>query len=342
MRAGLAGGLDGGQGAHDGFQVQLVAGARVRVHGVGGEDDFVAEFPFGFVCLGQFALEDQAAGLFQFGHLNPEVDGGDAVEIGELLHGAGGAGVFAGLQGFQHVARKGIDKADVGFGIGAPGLAHDAFHATVDLLRGSAAVVDGKFHKDEVGVMGKDVLAATEHAKVGAGAADGGVDLGYSDVGKLFLEPPEGLGPPAVLGGDAAAEIGDAHVLSLLEFAKEIGQPLARVGFDGFHAGIGEFRGQCVGRRRGSDGANPGHEQGRRKVEQVRFHARMLRWSDATIGSVQIRAAGHGSSHTKPEEQHVAVADDVVAAFDAVVAGFAGVAHRAFFDQVLASSRLRP
>jgi len=200
------------------------------------------------------------------------IDGGDAVEIGELLHGAGGAGIFAGLQSFQHVARKGIDETDVGLGIGAPGLAHDAFHASVNLLRRGAAVVDGKFLKDEVGVLGKDVLTATEHAQVGAGAADSGVDLRDFGVGILFLEPLEGLGSPAVLGGNAAAEIGDAHVLSLLQFGEEIGQPLARVGFDRFHAGIGEFRGQGVGKGRGHGGAGPSHEQGRCKAKPVRLH----------------------------------------------------------------------
>src|ERR1035437_8916570 len=159
------------------------------MHGVGGEDDSIAQFILGFVGLGLFAFEDQASGLFQFGHLNPHVDGRDAVVVGELLHGAGGAGIFAGLQGFQHVVRKGIDKTYVGFGIGTPGLAHDAFHATVNLLRGSAAVVDGKFHKNEVRVLGEDVLATTEHAQIGTSAADGSVDLGDFGVGIVFLEP---------------------------------------------------------------------------------------------------------------------------------------------------------
>ena len=44
--------------------------------------------------------------------------------------------------------------------------------------------------------------------------------------------------------------------------------------------------------------------------------------------------------NAKPEEQHVAVPDDVVAAFDAVVAGLACVADRALLDQVLPVDRL--
>ena len=39
-------------------------------------------------------------------------------------------------------------------------------------------------------------------------------------------------------------------------------------------------------------------------------------------------------SDVELEQEHVAVLDDVIAAFDAVVAGFAGVAHRAALHQI--------
>src|ERR1035437_2375543 len=74
---------------------------------------------------------------------------------------------------------------------------------------------------------------------------------------------------------------------------------------------------------------------------------RVLARGAATLEPAQVmnRAAARWNrcvftSHTKPEQHHVAVAHHVVAAFDAVVASLARMAHGALFDQVLPVHRL--
>ena len=97
-----------------------------------------------------------------------------------------------------------------------------AFHAAVNLGGWCAAVVYGEFHEHQIGFLIEHILLKPEDAEVGAGAADGGIDLADFCVGILLLEVSQRFGTPAFLGGDGASEVCDADFFSRLKFSKKI------------------------------------------------------------------------------------------------------------------------
>ena len=205
------------------------------MHAVGGEDELVAEcglFGFG---LRELRAPDELAGLGQPRDLHAERDRRDAVMVGDLLHRARGALQLALEHGGGKRLGQGVDEADVGLGIGLPGLAHDAFHRANDALRVSAAVIHRELDEEEVRPFREDVLLHTKDAEVRTGAADGRVDLREGRLRVGLLEMGEGLHPPAVLRGDRTAEVTDLHFgAGRLGLEEEIRQAAAGADFLGF------------------------------------------------------------------------------------------------------------
>src|ERR1035441_2940831 len=99
-----------------------------------------------------------------------------------------------------------------------PGLPDDPLHATINLLRWRTAVVHRKLDEQEVGFVLQNIMLEPEHSQVGAGSTNGRVDLAYPGNGELLAKPGECLRPPAILRGDAAAQIGDTHFAARPEF----------------------------------------------------------------------------------------------------------------------------
>ena len=90
--------------------------------------------------------------------------------------------------------------------------------------------------------MCEHVVPEPEDAKVRAGAADGRVDLAELGLRVSLLEPSRRLGPPAVGGGDAAAEVGHSQLPAGLCLGEEVRQTVTRPQFNG-RSGAG-FRGR--------------------------------------------------------------------------------------------------
>ena len=176
----------------------------------------------------QRALEDQLAGLSQPRDLQPEVDAGDAVMIGDFFHRAGGAGELAFLERGREAFDQRVDESDIAVRQRLPGLANDALHGAVDLRRRGATVVDGELDQQQVGLVIEDVLLEPENAQVRSRAADGRIDLAHLGLGICLLEVGQAFGPPAFLGRDRPAEIADADLLAGGQFREEVGQSRPR------------------------------------------------------------------------------------------------------------------
>jgi hypothetical protein len=91
----------------------------------------------------------------------------------------------------------------------------------------AAAAVDAVFHEHQIRILGQDIGGDAAGAVVRARAGNGGVDLDHFGLGKLRLEPGQGLGPPAIRGGDAPAQVRDAHGAARFQLGEQIGQPVA-------------------------------------------------------------------------------------------------------------------
>ena len=200
----------------------------MRVRAIRREDELIGERGPLVGGLRELRTPEELARLGELGDLHAEGDRGDAVMVGDFLHRARGTLQLA----LEHRRRKRfgdrIDEADVGAGVGLPGLADDAFHRADDALRVGAAVVHGELDEEEVRPFREDVLLHAEHAEVRAGAADRGVDLGEAGLRAGLPEMSEGLHAPAVLGGDRAAEITDLDLRAgRLGLAEEIREPAA-------------------------------------------------------------------------------------------------------------------
>ena len=207
----------------------------MRVHAVRREDELPGEGGLLGIGLRELGSPGELAGLGQLRDFHAERDRRDAIEVGDLLHGARGALQLA----LEHRRRKrfgeGIDETDVGARVGLPGLAHDAFHGADDAPRVGAAVVDGELDEEKVRPFREDVLLHAERAEIRTGATDGGVDFGETGLRVGLPEMGEGLHAPAVLGGDRAAEVADLDLRSgRLGLAEEIREPSARRDLPGF------------------------------------------------------------------------------------------------------------
>ena len=268
---------DHGQSAHQRLGVDHMAGIGVGVDAVAGERDLAvlagrnlrlhvqliagnAGHHLSGVLHRQFAL------LFQPGDLITHVDGRNRVVVRDLLHHGSGARQFAVFEVVHAGGGDGVDEADIGFRKTFPYLADDSLHRAADVERPGARIVDRKFHEHQIRFMGKHIRVKPEYAEVGACSADRGVDLTDFGVLKQFPEIVQALHSPAVLGGDAAAEIGDPHVFAVMELPVEVRQAAA----------------DCVRFR--SPGFEPvrvvggsgGQHGDRRQQKGKQFHSRLL------------------------------------------------------------------
>src|SRR5882672_10254903 len=75
---------------------------------------------------------------------------------------------------------------------------------------------------EQVRLLFQDVVAKAIGGQTGSGAADRGVDLDEFRPGILRFEPLEALHAPAGLSRDAAADIADPELGSLLQFRERV------------------------------------------------------------------------------------------------------------------------
>ncbi len=198
-------------------RVDLVAIGE-GVDAIGGEMDF---------AFGRFVgLIDEFALLFELDDFESEVDGGDAVVVGEEFHGGSGSRAETLCEVLFIIDAEGVDEADVGAGVCFPGLSDDAFHGGPDFFGRSAAIVDCELDEEKVGFVLEDVVAVAENAEVTASAADSCVDFMEVGLGKFFAEPFHGLDAPPVGCGDGAAEVGDVDVFAVVEFLEDVAQAI--------------------------------------------------------------------------------------------------------------------
>ena len=194
-------------------EVELVSG-KAGMHAVLREEG-LALVRFG-------TLHHERAGLDGVDHARAEADGGDAVVVGELLHGARGAVAVAGEVVLLHGGGDRVGEHDVRGWVLLPRLPHDALHGAPDGLGLRAAVVGGELDEQQVGVVPEGVVPHAERAEVRARAADGGVDLLELRLRVGGAEPVRGEVAPAVHRGDRAAEVGDRDLLAGLHLFHEM------------------------------------------------------------------------------------------------------------------------
>ena len=115
-----------------------------------------------------------------------------------------------------------------------PCLADNSLHTAIDLLRWRAAVIHCELNKQEVGFVLQYVMLEPEYPKIGSGPSDRCVDLTDFGGWELLAQPVERLGPPAILGRDASAQVSDAHIRSRFQFGKNVRQAVTLVTFDGW------------------------------------------------------------------------------------------------------------
>ena len=112
------------------------------------------------------SLEDQPALFFQARHFDSQMDARDLVMVRHGFHGSGRSRVIARFQVIQERQAHGVHKTDVRGGIRAPGLAHDALHAALNLLRRGAAVVHGELHEEQVRLELQHIMLRAKDSEV--------------------------------------------------------------------------------------------------------------------------------------------------------------------------------
>ena len=157
-----------------------------------------------------------AIGADLAGEIGAEVDLGDAVMGGDGMVGTDGDGLLALQIPLVHIGGEGVEEDDGEVSLIAQKAPHDALHILA--ARGVSAVVDGEFHKDQVGFLLHDVSLRAEEPQGGGGATHACVDLLHRDGGEAAGDGGDGAGGIAVFAvggacalGDGAAEEGDAE-----------------------------------------------------------------------------------------------------------------------------------
>ena len=117
-----------------------------------------------------------------------------------------------------------VHVADVSRRVVPPSLPDDPLHGSVDPVGPGAAVVHRELDEEKVRLVPQHVVLEAEDAEVGAGAANGRIDLARIGLGILLTKPSESLRPPPGLRRDAAPQVPDLHVLPSLELGKEVRQ----------------------------------------------------------------------------------------------------------------------